>query len=68
MATAKKATKKAGKKPKKTTRDNYSQNAKFDSETSGMSYGGLASDMTPAQKKAMKEAEAALRKIAGKKV
>ena len=46
-----------------TKKKDYDQKKYYDNQTAGMFYGGLSKDMTPEQKKKMKEAEKALEKI-----
>lgn len=47
-----------------TKKKDYDQKKYYDAQTEGMFFGGLAKDMTAEQKKKMKEAEKALKKIA----
>ena len=50
-----------------TKKKDYDQKKYYDAQTEGMFFGGFAKDMTAEQKKKMKEAEKALKKIASKK-
>lgn len=47
-----------------TKKKDYDQKKYYDAQTEGMFFGGFAKDMTSEQKKKMKEAEKALKKIA----
>lgn len=46
-----------------TKKKDYDQKKYYDNQTEGMFFGGFAKDMTAEQKKKMKEAEKALKKI-----